>query len=243
MARGGALALDIQGVPKLYLDVFRAAAFWASAPEAVLDRLAKASVVHECRRGEVICREGTRSNRVIVVLKGYVRAVHYETNGHAVLLESSGPGQVLGPIGAFADAPFEADLEASSDTVIAFFPMQVLEDVIRAEPAVALSVIRGLAQRWISVVSLSKRNATEVPTRLARYLLSLPSSNSAPGRRLVELPCSRVELAVMLATTPETLSRTFHHLADDLVVEAYERTVRVVDVNALERIAKGDAED
>jgi CRP/FNR family transcriptional regulator len=106
-----------------------------------------------------------------------------------------------------------------------------------------MSVIRGLAYRWLSVISVTKRNAAEVPTRLARYLLSLPPARSASGGRLVELPCSRVELAVMLATTPETLSRTFHRLVEDHVIEAYERTVRVVDVAALERIAEGTAEE
>ena len=234
---------DPQGICGRHRDVFHGARFWASAPEEVRNRLAAASVVHTCRRGEVICREGTRAVSALVILEGNVRAVHYETNGHAVLIESSGPGEVLGPVSAFADTPFEADLEAGADTVVALFPMRLLDEAIRTEPTVALSVIRGLASRWLSVVSVTKRNSAEVPTRLARYLLGLPPLKSAAaGGRLVELPCSRVELAVMLATTPETLSRTFHRLADDLVIETYERTIRVMDMDALQRVAEGDLE-
>ena len=241
--RGERVPTDSQGISVRYRDVFHGARFWASAPEEVRNRLAAASVVHACRRGEVICREGARAVSAIVILEGNVRAVHYETNGHAVLIESSGPGEVLGPISAFADTPFEADLEAGADTVVALFPMRLLDEAIRTEPTVALSVIRGLAHRWLSVVSVTKRNSAEVPTRLARYLLGLPPLKSADlGSRLVVLPCSRVELAVMLATTPETLSRTFHRLADDLVIETYERTVRMMDMDALGRIAEGDLE-
>ena len=231
---------DVVGIPERYGDVFRCATFWSQASDDVISRLAAASTVHECRRGEVIYREGARAERVIVLLAGYVRGVHYQPNGHMVLLENSGPGEVLGPIGAFADVPFEADLEAGYDTVIATFPVSLLEDVIRSDPAVALSVIRGLAKRWVSVIAITKRNAAEVPTRLARYLLSLQPLNTSATSLLVELPTSRVELAIILATTPETLSRTFHRLADEHLIEAYERTVRVLDVPGLERLAKGD---
>ena len=234
---------DVQGVPERYRDVFRTASFWAQASDDVLDRLASAATVHPCRRGEVICHEGSRADRVIVVLSGFVRGVHYEPTGHVVLLENSGPGEVLGPIGAFADAPFEADLEAGAETVIATFPMRILEDIIQSDATVAMSVIRGIARRWMSVVGVTKRNSAEVPTRLARFLLGLPALNSNSSALLVELPCSRVELAVVLATTPETLSRTFHKLADENVIEAYERTVRVLDVPALERIAGGDGSE
>jgi len=231
---------DVLGVPERYRDVFRTTVFWADAPCDILDRLAAASTVHVCRRGEVICREGSRADRVIVVLAGFVRAVHYQPSGHVVLLENSGPGEVLGPIGAFADTPFEADLEAGADTVIATFPVSLLEEVIASEPSVAMSVIRGIASRWVSVIGISKRNSAEVPARLARYLLGLPALNSTASSLLVELPCSRVELAVMLATTPETLSRTFHKFADEHILEAYERTVRVLDVASLERIARSE---
>jgi CRP/FNR family transcriptional regulator, dissimilatory nitrate respiration regulator len=231
---------DVLGVPERYRNVFRSATFWSEASDEVLDRLSEASTVHECRRGEVIYREGSRADRVIVVLAGYVRGVHYQPTGHVVLLENSGPGEVLGPIGAFADTPFEADLEAGADTVIAAFPISLLEEIIESDSTVAMSVIRGMARRWVSVVGVTKRNAAEVPTRLARYLFSLPALNSSSTSLLVELPCSRVELAVMLATTPETLSRTFHRLADEHILEAYERTVRVLNVPELERIAAGE---
>jgi CRP/FNR family transcriptional regulator len=232
---------DVPGVPARYRDVFRTTAFWAQAPDEVLDRLAAASTVHQCRRGEVICREGSRPDRVIVVLAGFVRSVHYPPSGHVVLLENSGPGEVLGPIGAFADTPFESDLEAGADTVVATFPVSLLEEIIQSDPIVAMSVIRGLARRWVSVVGITKRNSAEVPTRLARYLLGLKALNSNSASLLVELPCSRAELAVMLATTPETLSRTFHRLADEHVLETYERTVRVLNVPELERIAAEEA--
>jgi CRP/FNR family transcriptional regulator len=231
---------DIQGIPPVYRDIFAHAAFWSAASEAAIERLAHASSVHECKRGEVLFREGSMAVRGLVVLAGYVRAVHYQTNGHSVLIESSAPGEVIGPIGGFADVAFEADIEAGSDTVVAFFPMSLLKELVATEPGVALSVIQGLAKRWVSVISLTKRNAAEVPTRLARYLLELPALRETDTTRLVELPGSRVELAVILATSPETLSRTFHVLTEEGVVDAYMRTVRILDLRALERLAQDD---
>ena len=237
---GDIVSPDIQGMPERYRRVFRNATFWADAPDAAIDQLAAASIVHECARGELIFREGSPADRVLVVLTGQVRSVHHTPDGHSVFLENSSPGEVIGPIGAYTDRPFEADIEAGSGTVIALFPMRLLDELIREEPRLALSVIRGIAHRWLTVVDIAKRNSAEVPTRLARFLLELPPVRTPNGTRLVELPCSRVELATMLATSPETLSRTFHRLADDHIIEAYQRSVRLNDVRALERIAEGE---
>ena len=220
---------------------FRAAPFWQDASEAALDAIAEQAVVHECRKGEVLFSEGSVGDRVFVVLRGYVRGVHYETTGHVVILEVLGPGDVVGAMSALADAPFEGDVEAGAGTVVACIPASAIEELILSGPDVALSVVRSVARRWCAVVSAAKRNATTVPSRLARYLSELPRSDSGPGSYSVQLPMKRIELAATLATSPETLSRAFRALRAQGLIDDDGRTVAVLDAARLCASADGES--
>lgn len=221
-------------------DVFRRVPYWAGASKEAVDQLADTAVVHRCRRGEILFAEGTVSDRVLVVLQGHARGVHFETSGHVVVLEELGVGDVVGSISALANAPFEGDVEAGAGTVIAWLPLPAIHALIGSSPDAAISVVRAMARRWVAAVSASKRNATTVPARLARYLRGLPRSSERGGSYRVELPCTRVELAATLATSPETLSRTFRRLRADGLIEDSGRLVTVLDDVGLEAAAIGD---
>lgn len=220
--------------------VFRAVPFWADASEKAVSRLASESVVHKCRKGEILFPEGSVCDRVLVILQGQVRGVHYETTGHVVVLEVLAAGDVVGSISAFSDTPFEGDVEAGAGTVVAWLPVSALEELICSGPEVAMSVVRAMARRWVAVVSAAKRNATTVPARLARYLGALPRTELGAGTYRVELPTKRVELAATLATSPETLSRAFHRLRSEGLIEDAGRSVTVLDDWELQAAAVGD---
>ena len=222
-------------------DVFRAASFWRDASSAALDSLVDKAIVRRCGKGEVLFAEGTVADRVVVVLKGTVRGVHYETSGHVVVLEVLGVGDLIGTVSALADAPFEGDVEAGPETVVAWFPSSALEELIQSGPEVAMSVVRSMARRWVAVVSAGKRNAATVPARLARYLAELPRTDVGPNSYSVRIPMKRVDLAATLATSPESLSRAFNRLRSDGLIEDSGRTVRVLDENRLRTVAVDDA--
>lgn len=225
----------------LWESSFRNTPFWRDASETALDTLVESATIHRCRKGEVLFAEGTKADRILVVLNGYARGLHYETSGHVVVLEVLGAGDMIGTVSALADAPFEGDVEAGVDTVVAWFPISALEAIIGSSPEVAMSVVRSMARRWVAVVAAGKRNAATVPARLARYLAELPRAQVGPSSYRVRIPTTRVELAATLATSPETLSRAFHKLRSDGLVEDSGRSVTVLDDLRLRTVAEGDS--
>jgi len=224
-------------------SAFRNAPFWRDASEAALDALAAQAVVHGCRKGEILFREGTIADRILVVLQGQVRGVHYETSGHVVILEVLGAGDLVGTVSTLAEAPFEGDVEAGADTVVAWLPFSAIEELIVSGPEVALSVVKSMARRWVAVVSAGKRNAATVPARLARYLAELPRVELSASSYRVRLPTTRVDLAATLATSPETLSRAFHRLREEGLIEDAGRAVTVLDDPRLRVLAQDDTRD
>ena len=112
-------------------------------------------------------------------------------------------------------------------------PIDAFRDLLSSEPAVALSVIDELARRWVGAVAMTKRNAIDVPSRVAMYLSELPKTPLGNDSYAVEIPVARVELAALLNTTPETLSRAFHTLQQRGLIESHDRMIIVPDGKAL----------
>ena len=54
-----------------------------------------------------------------------------------------------------------------------------------------------------------------------------------PGPFTVDLGVTRVELAARLGTVPETLSRAFHALQDEGIIESHGQRVHVLDREGL----------
>ena len=165
-----------------------------------------------------------------------------------VVVETNWPSEVIGSVAAFGEMPFEADIESVEDATIALIPLGTIKDLLATEPAVAMSVIGEIARRWVSVVNANKRNSVDVVSRVIAYLEELPRTRLGAAAYSVEIPMARVELAALLGTTPETLSRAFRSLQDEALIESHDRMIIVPDgeqlsaKNVAERPAPARAE-
>ena len=89
-----------------------------------------------------------------------------------------------------------------------------------------------LRQFTIQVESLSLK---EVPGRLASYLIYLAEEQQSP--RQIRLPISKGQLASLLGTIPETLSRIFAKMAVQGLIEVQGAVIIFKDYEAIEELA------
>jgi CRP-like cAMP-binding protein len=223
-------------------DVWRAvrsARLWRDASDEAVEWLARVATVAEYDKGDIIFAEGTCPSHVAVIVDGHARGVH-TADGHSVVLETNWPGDVVGSVAALGEVPFEADIEAAERATVALIPVGTIKDLLATEPAVAMSVINEIAHRWVLAVNTNKRNSIDVVSRVVSYLVDLPRIRLGGPAYAVEIPMARVELAGLLGTTPETLSRTFHTLQEEGVIESHDRMIIVPDGELL--AGKGETE-
>jgi CRP/FNR family transcriptional regulator len=79
----------------------------------------------------------------------------------------------------------------------------------------------------------------EAPARLARYLLDLARDDADAGAA-VTLPIRKVELAALLGTRQETLSRALRKLSDRRVIRVRGAKVVILSPETLADIAAGE---
>jgi CRP-like cAMP-binding protein len=188
-------------------------------------------------KGEVIFFEGDDSNGFFVIVDGLVKVFKVSAEGKEQILHVFGPGEPIGEVSVFSGQQFPAHAEAIAESQLLFFPRAAFVDLIAANPPIALSMLAVLSKRLRQfTVQVEHLSLKEVPGRLAAYLLYLADEQGKED--LVTLTISKGQLASLLGTIPETLSRIFARMASQKLIEVRASSIRLLDRSGLEELAE-----
>jgi CRP-like cAMP-binding protein len=215
-------------------------AFEAASDEA-LRRLGGSSHFHELERGEVLFPSDVRCEPTLVVA-GTLHAVHTTPEGRRVVVRLAQRGELMCLMHSLAGSPSGADIEAVEPTAALVIPASAIESLLVEEPSAAVSLLRDSARCYVEVTGHFEAMPRDLQSRLARFVVQRVRQGEVPEELplKVDLQLSRVEIAGMLMTTPESLSRAFHSLQDSGVISSEGGpNVWVLDVRRLKDIAEG----
>ncbi|MDU0355057.1 helix-turn-helix domain-containing protein [Paraglaciecola aquimarina] len=150
-------------------------------------------------------------------------------------------GEVLGMDGLANDVHTNSvvALETSSVCKIPFNRLEELSTKLPSLQRHFLQLMsREITQEQQMTFLLNKRNAE---SRLASTLLSISSRNGRRGLSFntFMLPMTRKDLGNFLGLTMETVSRIFSRLQSNGYIEVDNREITVLDIAALQKLAKG----
>jgi CRP-like cAMP-binding protein len=188
-------------------------------------------------KGETIFSEGDAGNGFYVVADGQVKIFKLSLDGKEQILHIINTGEPFGEVAVFAGRSFPAYAQALCDSRLLFFPRQAFVELISQNPALAMNMLAVLSMRLRQfTVQVENLSLKEVPGRLASYLLLLSreQGNASAG---LELPISKGQLASLLGTIPETLSRIFAKMNAIGLIEVQGRTIRILDLEGLEAVS------
>ena len=190
------------------------------------------------RPGEMILGETDAVRAFYVVLTGQVKLYKSSPEGKEQTISLLGEGEPFGLCTAFAVEPFPVNVMALEDSMILSIPGPVSEAVAGKEPALLLNVIQILSRRFKESMSLIESlSLKEIPQRLATFLVH--ALKKARGDRLA-LTITQRELAKILGSTPEALSRAIRRMSNEGILESGGRTITVLDRNALKLLSEGE---
>jgi len=220
-------------------DVLAKIALFGGLAPGTLGRVAGIAVSRRYPGGATIFAEGAPGAGFHVVVEGRVKIFKLSPDGKEQILHVWGHGEPFGEVAALEGRPYPAHAMALEDTSTAYISRAGLLELVRESPDFALELLGELAgrlRRFAQMVeSLSLR---EVPGRLSAYLLLLDERLGRTGQ--VELDLAKGQLANLLGTSPETLSRILARLAREGMLEAAGRHgYRLLDRDALADLADG----
>ena len=211
--------------------------FFSDLAEDQLGEIEKISVHRTFNKGEVIFFESDDSTGFFVVLDGLVKVFKVSAEGKEQILHVFGPGEPIGEVSVFSGQQFPANAEAIAESQLIFIPRAAFVDLIAANPTIALNMLAVLSKRLRQfTVQVEHLSLKEVPGRLAAYLLYLADEQGKED--LVTLTISKGQLASLLGTIPETLSRIFARMASKKLIEVKASSIRLLDRSGLEELAE-----
>lgn len=220
-----------------HLDLNRIPLF-EGLPEHQLLDLASIAVTKNFRRGATIFSENEPGLGFYVVIDGKVKIFKISSDGKEQILHIFGAGEPFGEAPVFEGKRFPAHAMALEDSQALYFPRVAFIDLVKKNPSLALSMLAVLSRRLRRFAALVEDlSLKEVPTRLAAHLLYL-SENSAEKTEL-SLDISKNQLAGLLGTIPETLSRILTKMVKQGLIKIQGPRITIVDRRGLDDLAEG----
>lgn len=222
---------------KKKLDIISQTPLFSGLPEKQLKEIEQIAVDRLFGKGETIFLEGDDGSGFYVVGDGQVKIYKVSTEGKEQILHIFGPGEPFGEVPVFTGQPFPANAEAIAKSRLLFFPRRAFVDLLSDNPSLALNMLAVLAMRLRRfTVQIENLSLKEVPGRLAAYLIYLSDKH---GRNdCVHLNISKGQLASLLGTIPETLSRIFAKMSAQNLIRVSGREIRLLDVAGLKDLAE-----
>jgi CRP/FNR family transcriptional regulator, dissimilatory nitrate respiration regulator len=206
-------------------------------PAGQVEKLSGIAETRVYKRGEAIFSEGDYANGFYILFLGRVKVFKLSREGKEQILHIIEPGEPFGEVAVFLGSPFPAYAEALEESKAVFFHRTAFVDLIEKDPYLAMNMLAVLSQRLKYFTRLIEDlSLKEVPQRFAAYLLY---GNGESGRNYVQLNITKGQLASLLGTIPETLSRILGKMVSEGFIDVQGRKITVLDRAALDGIASG----
>jgi CRP/FNR family transcriptional regulator len=210
-----------------------------------LEKLGDRISSHTYKPGQILFCEGDFPAALYAIRSGFLKLYRGSPSGDETVLRLLGPGDVAGYRALFADEPFAATAEALELSAVCSLSGRDLFDLLERSPKLVIWFLKTLAMDLrTSEDELMCRSQETVARRTARWLIHIAERNDAKrasGPTLIS-SLQRSEIARIVGTTPETLSRTLHSFARQGILELDRRRIVFRDLSSLRRVVTSPAE-
>lgn len=210
---------------------------FSGLPEDQLRSIKQIAVEKKVNKGETIFSEGDEGKGFYVVLEGRVKIYKVSAEGKEQILHIFGQGQPFGEVPVFAGQKFPANAQAISKARVLFFPRSAFVALITENPSLSLNMLAIMSSKLREfTVQIENLSLKEIPARLASYLIYLADEQQSEDA--VTLGISKGQLASILGTIPETLSRIFAKLSGQGLIRVQGPKIALLDREGLEDLAE-----
>ncbi|MEL6794962.1 MAG: Crp/Fnr family transcriptional regulator [Pseudomonadota bacterium] len=217
---------DFSGVPLL-----------ADLPEDMAAKAAERCRWKSYEAHELIVDYGDETNEVLFIITGQVRVLMSSAYGRHVILNHLDQGDFFGEMSAIDGRSRSASVVALYNSRICAMPGDLFVEIATHVPPVALRTMEKLTERVRTINErLAEQAFLTARQRLCAELLrqSRPRSGH-PGQRIVSPPPIQEDLANLISSRREVVSRELSALTKAGVVERSRGGLILTDVEELSR--------
>lgn len=183
--------------------------------------------------------EGQLPRGVFVLCTGKAKLSTSSTEGKTVILNLAEAGDVLGLNATISNKPYEVTAEMVEPGQANFIPRDALLQFLRENGEIALRVAEQLSRNYYSAFEEVRMLglASSPSEKLAKLLLSWSvDALDSPDPSPIKLTLTHEEIAEMIGTTRETVSRLFSEFKKKQLLQLKGATLIIRNKPALEKM-------
>lgn len=217
-----------------FADHIKRIQFFSTLPDEEIVRLASRAKLISYDAQSTLFHEGEPALGLYCLLQGRVKVVRFSPEGRQLIIREFRAIDTFNEVGALDAAPNAATAIADTDgTQVLLIPGDVVRELASRYPDLGNEMMRAMAQKLRFAMNRVNRLALmDVKGRLCAWLLdTIDESGTVRG-------ISQEDLAARLGTVRQVLGRVLADLREAGLVEVGRGTIRVLDVDGMQRLIK-----
>jgi CRP/FNR family transcriptional regulator, nitrogen oxide reductase regulator len=227
------------------MQVLGGVALFTGLSQQQLEGIDKRMVSLSWAAGDPLFTAGELADHLYVLAAGQAKLSQPRPGGQEVVVDLLTPGDLFGALSILGQPVYPETAWALTTTCALRIDAQSFREILAEHPEVALRVLDDVAGRLAQARSdVGQQSTSTVAQRVATTLLRLADKlgQERSGNRgtLLQLPLSRADLAAMVGSTAESVSRVMSRLRKDGIIDSGRRWTAVLDRDRLAATADMD---
>lgn len=218
--------------------------------DELLSKISSLAHIIDLKKDDLLFSEGEKAENLFIVIYGKLSICKISRNGDEQPIHFHKAFDLLAEAAIFDKEVYPAFCKALQDSLIMAIPRVELINIIKKNPDIALKLLASYSKRLREFVSMVEYlTLNDAKERLLRYLIKNAkrdessssdgsnnnNNNNSNNKYVVELQISKKELASILGTAAETLSRTLKILKEENIIKTSSSSnlITIVDYHKL----------
>lgn len=219
---------------------FNSDSIFDDLPKEDIVLLGKNMVTHNYKKGEILFREGSYPTGIYYIKKGKVKKYKSDKDGREQIFYVCKSGELLGYHALLSEENYTDSSCTLEEATISFIPKDDFLQAVRSSALLSNRLLKCMSHEFgVLVNGITIFAQKTVRERLALSLLILRNKYKKEDQegKPVELTLSREDLAKMVGTARETLTRLLHDFKEEDLIETQGRKIILKKPLVLSKIA------
>jgi CRP/FNR family transcriptional regulator len=217
-------------------EVLRRVPIFSQLKDEDLEKIMSITIEKKYNKGSIIFMEGDKGEAFYFIKSGKIKIYRSSKDGKELILNIYGKNNVFAEVTIFNDVSYPATAEVIEDAVVGMILNSDLEKLIKVNSELGLNLIKVLNKRLYNAqLKLKQIALNDTYSRTAQAIIRLAEEhgkNKSEGVEL-KLELSRQELANMIGTARETVSRILSQFKKEGAIEISGKRIVIKDIKKL----------
>jgi CRP/FNR family transcriptional regulator len=200
-------------------------------------RINEASYLVNHKKGEDIFRQNKPISYVKYIKSGLVKVSREGENEKSVIIRIAPADTFLGILSLFYEQRHQFTATALEDSSVIYTNLNVFKEIVGENGHYAIHLMKELSSSAMvlldKVINVSQK---QVPGRLADVLLFF--STKIYKSDTFTLPVSRMDLAELISSTKESISRSLTEFKNDKIIDLDDKVVTIKSMELLQILSR-----